>query len=192
MIVLLTALPAHAELMEPDWAISSPVESQSGPTATDISKPAKPVLNITQPKVEQLAPTRIVAPVKTRKTKVTIKPTKAAVRRKKSSTRKSVSRARKNKRKRTGSSHKTWWRKTGNPVVFKFRDCLSEHARQYGRSAGPVSPRYHILQAMDLSCRAEFDKMARTIAAKFGTDGFRKLSDELIQTTFLPAVTRHQ
>ena len=186
--VALLIIPARAEVLEREWSGSNGT-IQTTPTAVTATNPGGPVVNYTQPKVQQLAPAQTATTPQTKTIKTTAKKKKRTRRKAKSRKR----RARKSRKRRRAAkkpakvTEEVWWEKTGNPAVFAFRDCLTEHAKRYEKLAGDVSAYAHVTQAMDAACRDEFDTMARTIAARFGEDGFRKVAGELIQTTFLPA-----
>ena len=192
LVCFLARPPAHADVKEGDWSASPTNRGSSSSTAVDNKKPIRPNLNITQPKLQVNAPSYLLDGFNERKAKPVKRSRKRTARRKRGAG--NLGRAGSTKRaaKRLNNERaelEIWWKKTGNPAVFGFRDCLSQHAVQLRELAGPVAPQIHIAKAMDVTCRIEFDHMASTIATRFGEDGFRKLSAELIRTTFVPAVT---
>ncbi len=202
LLLLLAAAPLRADVREGDWS-SSPADADAAPTVVDNKKAIRPSLNITQPELQVETPTYLLSPTPKRKVKtrtnrksVSRKATlkKPTARRKVVGKRKKSRRSRKNSR-AAGTERvalEKWWEETGNPAVFVFRDCLNYHAVRLRDLAGPVPPQVQIAKAMDETCRAEFDHMASTIAKQFGEDGFEKLSEELIKTTFVPAATVSQ
>lgn len=194
LLLVFAWLPAYGEAIESE---------RSGSRATKAGVAASknadnPSVNFAQPGLQVETPTYLLAPATKRKAKAVTKTRKKAVRRKalrtkKTRTRKTRKRkARKRSAKPSASRKKAaeaenWWQETGNPAVFVFRDCLNYHAVRLRELAGPVPAHVQIAKAMDVTCRTEFDHMARTIAGEFGEEGFRKLAEELIQTTFVPA-----
>ena len=192
LVCFLARPPAHADVKEGDWSASPTNRGTSASTVVDNKKAIRPNLNITQPKLQVRAPTYLLDGLTDRKAKPAKRSRKKTARRKTSSKRSSNTGSTKRATKRLNIERaelEKWWNSTGNPAVFGFRDCLSQHAVQLRELAGPVAPQVHIAKAMDETCRIEFDHMASTIATRFGEDGFNKLSAELIRTTFVPAVT---
>jgi len=198
LLLILAWAPAHAELKEGEWTTAPAVSPNIAPGAVDKNRASRPSLNITQPDLQVKTPTYLLAPAPTRKATPVAKKKKKVSRRKPVSivkTKKRVKRARKKKRTKRASvdrkkaAEELWWRETGNPAVFVFRDCLNHHAARLRKLAGPIPAHVQIAKAMDETCRTEFDQMARIIAGQFGEDGFRKLSEELIETTFVPAAS---
>ena len=183
--MLLAAAPLRADVAERDWpeTPSATVEGSGGAAS-------RPSLNITQPKIQVDQPAYLLAPKDGANVKPTATKRKKAVRRKSNSSkkaRKTTSRKRNDR-----EALEAWWSETGNPVVLGFSRCLRHHAERYRQLAGPAPARIQIARAMDGDCRNEFDEMAKAIANRFGRDGFERLSEELIQTTFIPAVERDQ
>jgi len=205
LLLILACAPAHAQLKEDEWSSAPAAGEALTPGAVDNKKAIRPSLNITQPELQVKTPTYLLAPTSTRKAASGTKKRSKSVRRKALSTKKArVKKTRKTRKSRkTRKARKTkrvsrddkkvaeelWWQKTGNPAVFVFRDCLNFHAVRLRELAGPVPADVQITKAMDETCRTEFDHMARTIAGQFGEDGFRKVSEELIETTFVPAAS---
>ena len=196
LLLSLAWLPAYAAGKEDDWSSSPATSSGATSQGVDNKKAIRPSLNITQPELQVKTPTYLLAPTPTRKAKPVAKKRRKSARRKPVSSRKArvrkkyrkkrTARTRRNDRK---AAEELWWRETGNPAVFVFRDCLNYHAVRLRELAGPVPAQVQITKAMDETCRTEFDHMARTIADQFGEDGFRKVSQELIETTFVPAAS---
>lgn len=198
LLLMLACAPAHAQLKEDEWSSAPAAGEALTSGAVDNKKAIRPSLNITQPELQVKTPTYLLSP--TRKAASTAKKRSKAVSAKKARVKKSrksrksrkARRARKNKRASLDdkkAAEEQWWQETGNPAVFVFRDCLTYHAVRLRELAGPVPADVQITKAMDETCRTEFDHMARTIADQFGEDGFRKLSEELIETTFVPAAS---
>ncbi|NNE24918.1 MAG: hypothetical protein HKN11_20145 [Rhizobiales bacterium] len=201
LLLVLAWAPAHAEVKEGDWTTAPAVKPNIAPGAVDKNKATRPSLNITQPDLQVETPTYLLAPAPTRKAAPAARKKKKVLHRKPVSIvskKKRVRKARKRKRTKRASvdrkqvAEELWWRETGNPAVFVFRDCLNHHAVRLRELAGPVPAHVQIAKAMDETCRTEFDQMARIIAGQFGEDGFRKLSEELIETTFVPAASAAQ
>lgn len=199
LLLVFAWLPAHAELKEGEWSSAPAVSPNIAPGAVDNKKAIRPSLNITQPDLQVKTPTYLLAPAR-KATPVVKQPNKVVRRKPVSSAKKArVKKARKTRKKRRNTkraaldgkkaAEELWWRETGNPAVFVFRDCLNHHAVRLRELAGPVPADVQITKAMDETCRSEFDNMARIIAGQFGEDGFRKLSEELIETTFVPAAS---
>lgn len=180
-VLIAVAGTVSAEVKEP-----SPNRSQgSGAPAARSSDGS--TVNITQPTLQVTTPTNLLAPAKPSKSRAS-KPTKRKTVRKRSSKR----RASRKRRSRKLSSEARWWQKTGNPAVFAFRDCINGDVASDPSVLQKQSEHERIVRAMDGNCSAEFDSMAKTLAARFGEKGFRRLSKELIQTTFLPAAATGQ
>ena len=182
-LMLAVVTPAIAEVAEPQ-----PTKSQgSGAPAARSSNGTS--VNITQPRLQVTVPTSLLAPVQPTKSR-TSKPkrTKKRTVRKRATKRKATKRRATTKRRtRKRSAEAKWWEKTGNPVVFAFRDCLYGDVASEPVVLQDLSEDERIIRAMDGNCSAEFDHMAETLAARFGEKGFHRLSAELIRTTFLPA-----
>lgn len=202
LLLILACAPAHAQLKEDEWSSAPAAGEALSSGAVDNKKAIRPSLNITQPELQVKTPTYLLAPTTTRKAAPVAKKRSKSVRRKALSAKKArVKKTRKTRRSRKARKTKRaslddkkvaeelWWQETGNPAVFVFRDCLNYHAVRLRELAGPVPADVQITKAMDETCRTEFDHMARTIAGQFGEDGFRKLSEELIETTFVPAAS---
>lgn len=98
--------------------------------------------------------------------------------------------ARKNTNKNT-NKEAVWWESIGNPVVFSFRDCSANYARQ---QISGVSQENQftasglITDAMKSSCQAEFKKMASVMIDGLGEEKSNAMLAELAKTTFLPSV----
>ena len=182
LCAVLSAAPLRAEVKERDWSESA--QPKANAAAGDASRPT---LNITQPDLQVDHPTYLLAP---KSSPDTVKKRK---KRKKSARRKLRSKTKKTTRKSPRQTNdrvelESWWKQTGNPVVMGFSQCLHQDALRYRELAGSAPAHVQIARAMDGACRREFDEMAQTIADRFGNDGFEKLSEELIRTTFVPAV----
>ncbi len=176
--LLAVVAPAIAEVAEPQ-----PTRSQ-GSGAPAVRSSDGTSVNITQPKLQVTVPTSLLAPVEQTKTRVS-KPKKT----KRKAVRKRITKRKTRTKRRTRKSNAEarWWEKTGNPAVFAFRDCLNGDVTSALVVLQDLSEHDRIIRAMDGNCSDEFDHMAKTLSARFGEKGFRRLSLELIQTTFLPA-----
>lgn len=197
LLLILACAPAHAQLKEDEWSSAPAAGEALTSGAVDNKKAIRPSLNITQPELQVKTPTYLLSPTPSRKAAPVSKKRRKALSAKKVRVKKTrkTRKTRKSRKARQAAlndkkaAEQQWWQETGNPAVFVFRDCLNYHAVRLRELAGPVPADVQITKAMDETCRTEFDHMARTIAGQFGEDGFRKLSEELIETTFVPAAS---
>ncbi len=86
------------------------------------------------------------------------------------------------------SADARWWEETGNPTVFAFAGCVADYAAHSVRNGTEVPHAEYVTKAMAGPCKEPFDKMAGIILEKHGEKGFAKVSKELIESTFIPAV----
>ncbi len=106
---------------------------------------------------------------------------KPAKRKKRTSTRK--------RRKKTARvSEAQWWRQTGNPKVFAFRDCISAYARTRAQKIPKLNLRSVVSRAIKTECSNSFSRMSKVLAARFGGKKSRRMAKELTGSTFVPAV----
>jgi len=97
---------------------------------------------------------------------------------------------RKRKKKVSRVSEAKWWRKTGNPKVFSFRDCISAYARNQALKTPKLNLRSVVSRSIKRECDKSFSSMSRTLAARFGGKKSRKIAKELTESTFVPAVRK--
>lgn len=130
-------------------------------------------MNIAQPSVpagvQQPAPQQVQA----------AEPTRAPT--KKTATRKRV-------KKSSGVSEAQWWRDTGNPKVFAFRDCISAYARSQANKTLKLNLQSVVSRSIKRECDKSFSSMSEVLAGRFGTENSRKIAQELTESTFVPAV----
>ncbi len=81
-----------------------------------------------------------------------------------------------------------WWKKTGNPAVFAFRDCAANYATSQVKSGKRDSAANFITASMKSSCQLKFAKMAGVLIGGLGEEKSNVILKELAQTTFLPTV----
>ncbi len=83
-----------------------------------------------------------------------------------------------------------WWKTTGNPAVFAFRDCTADFAsRQYSQGSS-LSYGDVITRAMNSQCQPQFANMAKVLVKGLGQGKSDKIIRELAKSTFLPAVKK--
>jgi len=97
-----------------------------------------------------------------------------------------TSRVKRASRKTRGNA--LWWKKTGNPAVFAFRDCAANYATSQVKSGKRDSAANIITASMKSSCQLEFAKMAGVLIGGLGEEKSNVILKELAQTTFLPTV----
>lgn len=143
--------------------------------------------NITQPTIAggaQPAPQQVQQPVvqpgprQLQAAQPALKPVK----------RKKRTSSRKRKKKTSGVSEARWWRKTGNPKVFAFRDCISAYARNQAQKIPKLNLQSVVSKSIKSECDKSFSSMSKVLAARFGTKRSRKVAKELTGSTFVPAV----
>ncbi len=98
--------------------------------------------------------------------------------------------SRKRKKKAPRVSEAKWWRDTGNPKVFAFRDCISAYARNQALKTPKLNLRSVVSRSIKRECDKSFSAMSRTLAARFGGKKSRKMAKELTGSTFVPAVRK--
>ncbi len=106
---------------------------------------------------------------------------KPAKRKKRTSTRK-------RRKKKSRVSEARWWRKTGNPKVFAFRDCISAYARSQAQKIPKLNLQSVVSKSIKTECSKSFSSMSEVLAARFGTKKSRRTAKELTGSTFVPAV----
>ncbi len=146
-------------------------------------------INIAQPTVEggaQPAQTQQVqqpavrsGPRQLQAAQPSVKPAK---RKRRTSTRK------RRKKKTVRVSEAKWWRDTGNPKVFAFRDCISAYARTRAQKIPKLNLRSVVSRAIKTDCKRSFSRMSKVLAARFGGKKSRRMAKELTGSTFVPAV----
>jgi len=109
------------------------------------------------------------------------KPPAKAVKRKKAANRR-------RKKKVSRVSEARWWRDTGNPKVFAFRDCISAYARNQALKTPKLNLQSVVARSIKRECDKSFSSMSRALATRFGTKKSRKMAKELTKSTFVPAV----
>ncbi len=96
--------------------------------------------------------------------------------------------SRKRRKKTSRVSEAKWWRKTGNPKVFAFRDCISAYARSQAQKIPKLNLQSVVSKSIKTECSKSFSSMSEVLAARFGTKKSRKTAKELTGSTFVPAV----
>ena len=96
--------------------------------------------------------------------------------------------SRKRKKRISRVSEAKWWRKTGNPKVFAFRDCISAYARTRAQKIPKLNLRSVVARSIKTECSKSFAAMSKVLAARFGGKKSRKMAKELTGSTFVPAV----
>ena len=81
-----------------------------------------------------------------------------------------------------------WWKDTGNPVVFTFRDCLSGYSRAQALQHPKLNLKSVLASAIKGECKQQFDAVSLALADRFGSKRGRKMAEELSGSTFVPAV----
>ena len=94
------------------------------------------------------------------------------------------------KRNRPRGKTAKWWDKTGNPAVFKFRDCAVNYAMANTRLEPPSSAADLISAAMKADCQRDFSVMAGVLIGGLGEQEANRVMRELAATTILPAVQK--
>lgn len=146
-------------------------------------------INITQPTVEggvqpvvvpqQVQPPAVQSgPRQLQAAQPALKPVK---RKKRTSTRK-------RRKKRSRVSEARWWRKTGNPKVFAFRDCISAYARSQAQKIPKLNLQSVVSKSIKSECDKSFSSMSKVLATRFGGKRSRRVAKELTGSTFVPAV----
>lgn len=85
-------------------------------------------------------------------------------------------------------SEADWWKDTGNPAVFTFRDCLSRYSRAQALEHPKLNLKTVLANAMKGECKQQFDTVSLALAERFGSKRGRKMAEELSGSTFVPAV----
>jgi len=88
----------------------------------------------------------------------------------------------------SGISEAEWWKSTGNPAVFTFRDCLSGYSRAQALQHPKLNLKSVLASAIKGECKQQFDAVSLALAERFGTERGRKMAEELGGSTFVPAV----
>ena len=141
------------------------------PTAEGGVQPA-PVQQQVQQPVVQPGPRQLQA------AQPTLKPVK----------RKKRTSSRKRRKKKSRVSEAKWWRDTGNPKVFAFRDCISAYARSRAQKVLKLNLQSVVSRSIKTECNKSFSSMSEVLAARFGTKKSRRTAKELTGSTFVPAV----
>ena len=147
------------------------VQSVGGRTM-NIAQPSVPAgvqPSRTQQRVQQPAPQQVQAAEPTRS------PTKKTATRKRT-------------KKSPGVSEAQWWRDSGNPKVFAFRDCISAYARSQANKTLKLNLQSVVSRSIKRECDKSFSSMSEILAGRFGTEKSRKIAQELTESTFVPAV----
>ncbi len=184
---------ARADLAESGSSASSNANKAAAPAVVDPKKPPQVRSNYQQPKIATGArgratatePIKLLPTAKARKTKRRAKRARAAQKKRKVNSRRRTATRRTSQ---VQTSPSDWWDRTGNGLVLKFRDCVSEYAANRPPSYTRYGSQLMIASAMDHECRETFDAMASQITARLGKEKFAELSPQLIEDVFLPAV----
>jgi hypothetical protein len=81
-----------------------------------------------------------------------------------------------------------WWRDTGNPKIFAFRDCISAYASNQALKTPKLNLQSVVARSIKGECDKSFFSMSRALVARFGTKKSRKIAKDLTESTFVPAV----
>ncbi|WP_108879635.1 hypothetical protein [Anderseniella sp. Alg231-50] len=98
--------------------------------------------------------------------------------------------SRKRRKKKSRVSEAKWWRDSGNPKVFAFRDCISAYARSRAQKIPKLNLRSVVARSIKRECDKSFSSMSKVLASRFGTRKSRKIAKELTGSTFVPAVRK--
>lgn len=85
-------------------------------------------------------------------------------------------------------SEADWWKDTGNPKVFAFRDCLSGYATSQARVRPKVNLKGVLAEAIKDECKSSFNEVSAVLAARFGNRRAKQMASELTGSTFVPAL----
>ncbi len=97
---------------------------------------------------------------------------------------------RKRKKRASKVSEARWWRESGNPKVFAFRDCISSYARSQAQKIPKLNLQSVVARSIKRECDKSFSSMSKVLAARFGGKKSRKIAKELTGSTFVPAVRK--
>ncbi len=148
---------------------------------TNIAQPSVP-RDVAKPSQTQRQSQRSAVQSEPQKLQAAKTPAKP-VKRKKAATRK-------RKKKVSRVSEPRWWRKTGNPKVFAFRDCISAYARNQALKTPKLNLESVVSRSIKRECDKSFRSMSRALANRFGGKKSRKIAEELTKSTFVPAVRK--
>ncbi|MEO1161956.1 MAG: hypothetical protein AAFW74_16170, partial [Pseudomonadota bacterium] len=98
--------------------------------------------------------------------------------------------SRKRRKKKSRVSEAKWWRDSGNPKVFAFRDCISAYARTRAQKIPKLNLRSVVARSIKRECDKSFSSMSKVLAARFGSKKSRRIAKELTGSTFVPAVRK--
>jgi hypothetical protein len=85
-------------------------------------------------------------------------------------------------------SEADWWKDTGNPAVFRLRDCLSGYSRAQALQQPKLNLKSVLASAIKGECKQQFDSVSIALADRFGSKRGSKMAEELSGSTFVPAV----
>jgi hypothetical protein len=85
-------------------------------------------------------------------------------------------------------SESDWWKDTGNPKVFAFRDCISGYARAQARVRPKVNLQGILAEAIKGDCKSSFSNVSAVLAERFGSRKAKQMASELTGSTFVPAL----
>jgi hypothetical protein len=85
-------------------------------------------------------------------------------------------------------SESDWWKDTGNPKVFAFRDCISGYARAQAQVRPKVNLQGILAEAIKGDCKSSFSNVSAVLAERFGSRKAKKMASELTGSTFVPAL----
>ena len=199
IVLSLLAITANAETIERPWKANKGSTSTHGRTIfgkqivkdPNQPEPAPVRRTFNTPKSNNPSAPKAATPIaKTVKSDAAVN--KGTGKAKRKTTRKSNGLKRPIKRtvkRRSRSTKETkWWAKTGNPVVFAFRDCSEKFALTQVRLGKIDSASNLITASMKSDCQIEFTKMAGVLIGGLGQGKSNAILKELAQTTFLPTV----
>jgi len=171
----LLSIQVHADSVEREWLSSNEVQPEKPKGFFNSLLPAKST------------PAKPSVPIATQITPKT--PKKLRSKRKKRNKRKAIAKApAKQPVKKANSKMANWWKNTGNPAVFAFRDCTEKFAGAQVSRNVKGTPAQFITRAMKTSCQVDFAKMAGVLIGGLGEEKSNAMLAELVKTTFLPTV----
>jgi hypothetical protein len=85
-------------------------------------------------------------------------------------------------------SESDWWKDTGNPKVFAFRDCISGYARAQAQVRPKVNLQGILAEAIKGDCKSSFSNVSAVLAERFGSRKAKQMASELTGSTFVPAL----
>lgn len=91
-------------------------------------------------------------------------------------------------RKKPSRNEPAWWAEVGNPKVAALRDCLSGYATEQAQARPKVNLKAVVASGRKSGCKSQSGKVYRALKARFGRKQARRVSSELVGSTYVPAV----